>query len=72
MITLIAQWARKDKVVELPIVGRDNAPSLVAFIERYGVKTTDAPPDYEAKVQDSEDAWIDEVAVNGTRIGCAH
>jgi hypothetical protein len=27
---------------------------------------------YEAKVQDSEDAWIDEVAVNGTRIGCAH
>jgi hypothetical protein len=27
---------------------------------------------YEAKVQASEDAWIDEVAVNGTRIGCTH
>jgi sodium transport system permease protein len=52
MITLIAQWSRKDRVVELPVVGRDNAPSLVAFLERYGVKTKDAPPDYEAKVQE--------------------
>jgi sodium transport system permease protein len=52
MFTLIAQWSREDKVVELPIIGRENAPSLVAFLERYGVKTKEAPPDHEAKVQE--------------------
>jgi sodium transport system permease protein len=50
--TLIARWTRPDKVIELPVAGRENAPGLVAFLERYGAKVSDAPPDYEAKVRE--------------------
>jgi sodium transport system permease protein len=52
MFTLMASWMTKDKVIELPVIGAENAPGLVAFLQRYGVKTKDAPPDYEAKVQE--------------------
>jgi sodium transport system permease protein len=52
MFTLLARWNREDKVIDLPIVGRDGAPSLVAYLERSGVRTREAPADYEAKVQE--------------------
>jgi sodium transport system permease protein len=52
MFTFMARWNREDKVIDLPIVGRENAPSLVAYLERAGVQTRDAPADYEAKVQE--------------------
>jgi len=52
LFTLMARWNREDKLTELPVVGRAVAPSLIAHIERSGIKTTEAPPDYEARVQD--------------------
>ena len=51
MFTVLASWNRQDKPLELPVVGRAHAPSLMAFLERYGVQLSDAPPDYEALIQ---------------------
>lgn len=52
MFQVIASWSAKDAVLELPIVGKQNAPALVAFFERHGVSVKDAPADYEARIQD--------------------
>jgi sodium transport system permease protein len=52
MFTFLARQNREDKVIDLPIVGPDNAPSLIAYLERSGVRTREAPPEYEAKVQE--------------------
>ena len=51
MLTLMASWFREDKPLELPVVGREHAPSLMAFLERYGAKLSEAPKDYEALIQ---------------------
>jgi sodium transport system permease protein len=51
MFTLMASWYRQDKPLELPVVGREHAPSLMAFLERHGAKLTEAPADYEARIQ---------------------
>lgn len=51
MLTLMASWFRQDKPLELPVVGREHAPSLMAFLERYGAKLSEAPKDYEALIQ---------------------
>ena len=51
MLTLMASWYREDKPLELPVVGREHAPSLMAFLERYGAKLSEAPKDYEALIQ---------------------
>ena len=48
MLTMMASWYRQDKPLELPVVGREHAPSLMAFLERHGAKLTEAPADYEA------------------------
>jgi sodium transport system permease protein len=52
LFTLMARWNRTDKVTDLPVVGRDAAPNLIAYLERSGIKTREAPADYEAEVQD--------------------
>ena len=52
LFTLMARWNRDDKVTDLPVVGRSLAPNLIATLERSGIKTREAPPDYEASVQD--------------------
>lgn len=43
---------RKDQPVELAVVGREHAPSLMAFLERQGAILKEAPPDYEARIRD--------------------
>ncbi len=52
MMNLIASWADKDQPVELAVVQAERAPTLIAFLERYGIAAKPAPEDYEAKVQD--------------------
>ncbi|WP_434384375.1 ABC transporter permease [Melittangium boletus] len=51
MFTVMASWMREDKPLELPVVGRTHAPSLVAFLERAGARLSEAPQDYEALIQ---------------------
>jgi sodium transport system permease protein len=51
MFTVMASWYRQDKALELPVVGRANAPDLVAFLERNGATLTEPPADYEARVK---------------------
>lgn len=51
MFTVMASWLNKDKPLELPVLGRTHAPSLVAFLERSGVTLTEPPSDYEARIQ---------------------
>lgn len=50
-ITVLASWASKDKPLELPVVGRQHAPALMEWLERSGVRLSEAPPGYEEQVQ---------------------
>ncbi|NTX11307.1 ABC transporter permease [Myxococcus sp. CA051A] len=50
LINVMASW-RKDKPLELPVVGREHAPSLMAFLGRLGVTLKDAPEDYEERIR---------------------
>ncbi|NTX02887.1 ABC transporter permease [Myxococcus sp. CA040A] len=50
LINVMASW-RKDKPLELPVVGREHAPSLMAFLSRLGVTLKDAPEDYEERIR---------------------
>ncbi|MGA9520455.1 MAG: ABC transporter permease [Myxococcaceae bacterium] len=52
MMNLIASWADKDQPVELAVVEAGRAPTLMSFLERYGIDPKPAPADYEAKIQD--------------------
>lgn len=52
MFNMLASWNRKDKPLDLAVVGAANAPNLVHFLERAGANVTDAPPDYEERVKD--------------------
>lgn len=51
MFTIVASWSRQDKPLHVPVVGRANAPALMAFLERSGAALSDAPADYEARVR---------------------
>lgn len=51
MFNLLASWYRQDRPLELPVVGREHAPSLMAFLERYGATLKEAPEDYEARIR---------------------
>jgi sodium transport system permease protein len=51
MFNLLASWYRQDRPLELPVVGRAHAPSLMAFLERYGATLTEAPEDYETRIR---------------------
>jgi sodium transport system permease protein len=54
MFTVIASWNREDTVLAVPIAGAENAPNLVAFLQRHGVTVETAPPDYEQKIRDGD------------------
>lgn len=51
MFQVIAGWTAKDAALHVAMVGRANAPALVAFFERHGVPIEEAPADYEARVK---------------------
>ncbi|MDY7232264.1 ABC transporter permease [Hyalangium rubrum] len=51
MFTLMASWFREGKPLEVPVVGREHAPSLMAFLQRHGATLTEPPADYEALIQ---------------------
>ncbi|MBU8900256.1 ABC transporter permease [Corallococcus sp. M34] len=51
MFNLMASWYRQDRPLELPVVGRARAPSLMAFLERYGAHLSEAPADYEERIR---------------------
>ncbi len=51
MFNLLASWYRQDRPLELPVVGREQAPSLMAFLERYGATLKEAPEDYESRIR---------------------
>lgn len=51
MFQVIASWNAKEATIDVPAVGKENAPALVEFFERHGVTVKDAPPDYEEGVK---------------------
>jgi sodium transport system permease protein len=51
MFTVMASWFREGKPLEVSVIGREHAPSLMAFLQRHGATLADAPPDYEALIQ---------------------
>ncbi len=51
MFTLMASWFREGKSLEVSVLGREHAPSLMAFLQRHGAELKDAPTDYEALIQ---------------------
>ena len=54
MFTLLASWVREDKPLVVPVAGAENAPHLVAFLQRGGALVEPAPADYEAQVRDGK------------------
>jgi sodium transport system permease protein len=51
MFTLMASWFSEGKPLEVPVIGREHAPSLIAFLQRHGATLTEAPVDYESLIQ---------------------
>jgi len=54
MFGLIASWVREDRPLIVPVAGGQNAPSLIAFLQRHGAIVETAPADYEAQVRDGK------------------
>jgi sodium transport system permease protein len=54
MFTLIASWVREDRLLTIPVAGAQNAPSLIAFLQRHGAVVETAPADYEEQVRDGK------------------
>jgi sodium transport system permease protein len=54
MFTLIASWVREDRPLTVPVAGGQNAPSLIAFLQRHGAIVETAPADYEEQVRDGK------------------
>lgn len=52
MLIALASWTNKDKPLEVPVVGAQHAPGLIAHLERAGVIVQDPPEDPEARVLD--------------------
>lgn len=51
IFTLMASWYQDTEPLEVPVVGRENAPSLMAFLQRHGATLVEPPADYEAQLQ---------------------
>jgi sodium transport system permease protein len=51
MFNMLANQAERARDVTLPVVGREHAPALIAFLEREEVKIAPAPDDYEARIR---------------------
>jgi sodium transport system permease protein len=54
MFTRIASWAREDQPLLIPVMGAENAPHLIAFLQHAGAVIEAAPADYEAQVRDGK------------------
>ena len=54
VFTAVAQMEGSERPVELPIVGQDRAPNLVAWLEERGVVVLDPPADPDAAVRDGD------------------
>ena len=54
MFTLMASWVREDRPLLVPVAGGQNAPNLIAFLQRAGAIVETAPADYEAQVRDGK------------------
>lgn len=48
------QMERAEQVLEVPVVGAQNAPNLVRFLEQNGMIVLEAPEDPESKVRSQE------------------
>lgn len=51
LLGVIASTEGRGHPVNVAVVGRANAPNLIAFLEREGAHVSDAPADYEAQVR---------------------
>lgn len=51
VLNLVARQADKVRDLTLPVVGREHAPALIAFLERQQVKVTVAPADFEDRIR---------------------
>jgi sodium transport system permease protein len=51
VLNLVARQADKVRDLTLPVIGREHAPALIAFLERQQVKVTVAPADFEDRIR---------------------
>jgi sodium transport system permease protein len=51
MFNMLASQAERARDVTLPVIGREHAPALVAFLEREQIAIAPAPDDYEARIR---------------------
>ena len=51
VLNLVARQADKARELSLPVVGREHAPALAAFLERQQVTLTPAPADFEDAIR---------------------
>jgi sodium transport system permease protein len=56
--TATTQQERAEKVLEVPVVGAEHAPSLVQFLEQQGMVVKPPPEDPEAVVQNQDEPVI--------------
>lgn len=49
---VVAGWADTGQATTVAVVGQERAPSLMAFLRKHGVKTEEAPADYEEQVRE--------------------
>lgn len=54
LLNTVANSSARTKPLELAVVGSENAPSMVAFLETHGVTVLDPPNDPEAAVRDGD------------------
>ena len=54
MLNLIANQVERAREIRLPVVGREHAPALIAYLERQQVTLLAAPADYEQKIRDGD------------------
>jgi len=62
IFNMTASQADKARELKLPVAGVENAPALIAFLERQQVLIQPAPADYEAKIRSGDldvTLWID-------------
>ncbi len=62
IFNMTANQADKARELKLPVVGREYAPALIAFLEREQVTIQAAPADYEAQIRGGDldvALWID-------------
>jgi sodium transport system permease protein len=54
IFNLIASQADRARELKLPVIGREHAPALAAFLERQQVDLIAAPADYEARIRSGD------------------